>query len=52
VLPLLPLPEGYLGAGPWGGLVYQDFPELTQVVHVLAAMATRLDAWCPTPLPH
>jgi len=37
VLPLLPLPEDYLEAGPWGGLVYQDFPELSQVIHVLAS---------------
>ena len=37
VLPLLPLPEDYLEPGPWGGLVYQDFPELTQVIHVLAS---------------
>ena len=37
VLPLLPLPEDYLEAGPWVGLVYQDFPELSQVIHVLAS---------------
>lgn len=37
VLPLLPLPEDYLEAGPWGGLVYEDFPELSQVIHVLAS---------------
>ena len=37
VLPLLPLPEDYLEAGPWGGLVYEDFPELSRVIHVLAA---------------
>lgn len=36
VLPLLPLPEDYLEPGIWGGLVYEDFPELTQVIHVLA----------------
>jgi len=37
VLPLLPLPEGYLEVGPWGGLVHEDFPELSQVIHVLAS---------------
>lgn len=37
VLPLLPLPEDYLEAGPWGGLVYEDFPELNRVIHVLAS---------------
>ena len=24
-------------AGPWGGLVYEDFPELSRVIHVLAS---------------
>ena len=37
MLPLLPLPEDYLEAGPWGGLVYEDFPELSRVIHVLAS---------------
>jgi hypothetical protein len=37
VLPLLPLPEDYMEAGPLGGLVYEDFPELSQVIHVLAS---------------
>ena len=37
VLPLLPLPEDYMEPGPWGGLVYEDFPELSRVIHVLAA---------------
>ena len=37
VLPLLPLPEDYMEPGPWGGLVYEDFPELSRVIHVLAS---------------
>ena len=26
---------------PWGGLVYQDFPELSQVIHVLASATVK-----------
>lgn len=41
VLPLLPLPEDYLEVGPWGGLVHEDFPELSQVIHVLASATVK-----------
>jgi len=37
VLPLLPLPADYLEAGPLSGLVYEDFPELSRVIHALAS---------------
>lgn len=41
VLPLLPPPEDYLKVGPWGGLVHEDFPELSQVIHVLASATVK-----------
>lgn len=58
VLPLLPLPEDYLEVGPWGGLVHEDFPELSQVIHALASATVKAlpvieeasDTWRRSPL--